>query len=105
MTMISKTAGQICCQTRLTLGLICSRAIISRNSQTLSKQEALFLDELYAVTTDPHRFATPPAMLSPVHYQNLRRQGLIAREHERGVPTSAMLGCSCYDHLDWHGAK
>jgi hypothetical protein len=57
----------------------------------LSKQEAVFLDELYDVATNPNRFATPPAVLSPVHYENLRRLGLIVREHERGLQTSAML--------------
>jgi hypothetical protein len=57
----------------------------------LSKEEALFLDELYELTTSPNHFLTPPAVLSPVHYENLRRLGLIVREHERGLQTSAML--------------
>lgn len=57
----------------------------------LSKQEANFLDELFEVSTNPNRFATPPIEIAPVHYENLRRLGLIIREHERRVPTSAML--------------
>jgi hypothetical protein len=57
----------------------------------ISKHEALFLDELYELTISPNHFLTPPAVLSPVHYENLRRLGLIVREHERGVQTSAML--------------
>lgn len=57
----------------------------------LSKQEAYFLDELFEVMTNPHRFATPPMEIAPIHYENIRRLGLIIREHERRVPTSAML--------------
>lgn len=32
-----------------------------------------------------------PEYCAPVHYENLRRLGLMIRQHERRVPTSAML--------------
>jgi Abortive infection alpha len=57
----------------------------------LSTQEANFLDELFEVSTNQNRFASGPVEIAPVLFENLRRLGLVVREHERTVPTAAML--------------
>lgn len=57
----------------------------------LSTPEATFLDELFEVSTDQNRFASAPIEIAPILFENLHRLGLVIREHERTVPTAAML--------------